>query len=380
MFQGSQERRRGQALRDPAEDRRRRASTARRTPIARTTSRWCRRTSSRPRCGSRAIAWATCSSCSTAEEPRQPDRRRAQRAAPELRQRAVRQGAVRAVRGAVPRGPPVSLPDDRQARGPRDRVARRREGLLQDLVRAGERDARDRRRLRRRATASSSSRSGSARSRRARSRRSVAVPAPAIAGQRGRRSTTSFAKLRQITFAWHSPANYARRRRRARHRRRTRSAREGRGRLYKALVYDTQLAQSVSARARAAARSPACSTITVTLRSEARPRRGQEDRRRRGRAARARSRCRDKEIARVVAANEACAIRRLETRDRRARTCCRRYNHYLGDPGQADVGPRSLPQDDRRRRSARPPRSTCCPTSMVTVITNPSARRAEGAK
>jgi hypothetical protein len=36
-------------------------STAPPTPIAPTTSRWCRRTSSRPRCGSRATAWATCS-------------------------------------------------------------------------------------------------------------------------------------------------------------------------------------------------------------------------------------------------------------------------------------------------------------------------------
>ena len=87
---GLEARRRRQALRDPQEDRRRRASTARPTPIARTTTRSCRRTSSRPRCGSRAIGWATCSSraASTGNgQPRQPDRGRAQRAPAALRQR-----------------------------------------------------------------------------------------------------------------------------------------------------------------------------------------------------------------------------------------------------------------------------------------------------
>ena len=53
------------------------------------------------------------------EGAREPDRRRAQRAPPELRQPALQQGALRAVRGAVSRRPSVSPPDDRQARGPR---------------------------------------------------------------------------------------------------------------------------------------------------------------------------------------------------------------------------------------------------------------------
>ena len=53
---GLEERRRGSALPDPQASSAPSRSTARPTPIARTTTRSCRRTSSRPRCGSRAIA------------------------------------------------------------------------------------------------------------------------------------------------------------------------------------------------------------------------------------------------------------------------------------------------------------------------------------
>ena len=70
------------------------------------------------------------------EEPRQPARRRAQRAAPALRQRPLRQGPLRARPAALPRGPPLPLPDHRPARGPGGRLAGRREGLLPQVVRA----------------------------------------------------------------------------------------------------------------------------------------------------------------------------------------------------------------------------------------------------
>ncbi len=83
-------------------------------------------------------------------EPREPDRRGPQRAPPALRQRPLRQDPVRDRGGPVPRGAPVPLPDDRQARGPDLGVRPGREELLPHLVRAGERDDRDRGRLRRR--------------------------------------------------------------------------------------------------------------------------------------------------------------------------------------------------------------------------------------
>src|SRR5689334_23449231 len=50
-------------------------------------------------------------------------------------QSAVSQGVLRALRRAVPRQSPVSLPDDRQARGSRRRLRRGREELLPHLVR-----------------------------------------------------------------------------------------------------------------------------------------------------------------------------------------------------------------------------------------------------
>ena len=222
----------------------RRASTARPTPTAPTTSRSCRRTSSRPRCGSRATAWATCSTAAHDEEPRQPDRRRPQRAPPALRQRAVRQGAVRACTAALyPEGHPYRYLTIGKHEDLDGRVARRREGLLQDLVRAGERDPGARRRLRRRRGQEAGREVVRRRSRRARSRRSCRCRRRR-SRRRGAVDDDDFAKLRRITFAWHSPANFAPRRRRARHRG-ERAAQEGPGRLYRALVYDRPIAQSV---------------------------------------------------------------------------------------------------------------------------------------
>ena len=279
---------------------------------------------------------------------RQPDRRRAQRAPPELRQRAVRQGAVRAVRGALSRGPPVPLPDDRQARGPRGRVGRRREGLLQDLVRAGERDARDRRRLRRRRRRRSSSRSGSATfptSEQADGR--ARSPAPVDAGAARSRSTTASRSCarsrsrgtRRRTYAdgdaeldivadalvarGHGPALQGARLRQAA---RAVGAREpGRQR---------------SSRARSRSRSRCAAAPTST--------RSKQIVARRGREGRAGERSPTRRSRAWSPAQESGAIYRLEDLNSRANVL-QDYNHYLGDPDKHHVGSRSLSQDDRRQ-------------------------------
>ena len=67
-------------------------------------------------------------------EVRQPARRRAERAAAELREPAVRAGRHRAVVGDVPAGSSVSLADDRIGRGPPRRVARSGARVLPDLL------------------------------------------------------------------------------------------------------------------------------------------------------------------------------------------------------------------------------------------------------
>ncbi|MBA3393979.1 MAG: insulinase family protein [Deltaproteobacteria bacterium] len=195
----------------------------------------------------------------------------------------------------------------------------------------------------------------------------VAVPAPAI------KSTTitvddEFAKLRQVTFAWHSPANYG-----------EGDAelaiaanaltREGPGRLFKALVYDRPLAQSVSA-GQVGSQFSGSFQVTVTLRGEAKvdevqqivaaeiARLGKEP-------------LSEKEIARVIASNESGAIRRLETVIGRAETL-QYYNHFLGNPDRI-----SWDLDRYRKTNAEKIRSTVArylvPDRMVTVITNPKA-------
>ena len=73
----------------------------------------------------------------------------------------------------------------------------------------------------------------------------VRIPAPAVNAKEVA-VDDSFAKLRQVTFAWHSPAAYAEGDAELDIAANA-LAREGTGRLYKTLVYDKQLAQSVRA-------------------------------------------------------------------------------------------------------------------------------------
>ena len=194
----------------------------------------------------------------------------------------------------------------------------------------------------------------------------VTVPAPPV------KPTTitvddTFAKQRQISFAWHSPANFA-----------DGDAeldiaafalrREGPGRLYKALVYERPLATSVSA-FQFGSQFSGIFQITVTLRPEANvdevkqlvasevARLGREP-------------LDAKEIARVVAANEAGAIRRLESVLGRAETL-QSYNHYLGDPDKI-----SWDLDRYRKATPEAIRAAAAkylqPDRMITVITKPA--------
>ncbi|MBS1119930.1 MAG: protease, insulinase family/protease, insulinase family [Deltaproteobacteria bacterium] len=198
----------------------------------------------------------------------------------------------------------------------------------------------------------------------------VAVAAPSI---KASTITVSddFAKLRQIQFSWHSPANYgdgdaeldivA-----------NALSRDG-GRLYKALVYDRPLAQSVSAFQNGSTYSGIFS-VTVTLRSEANL--DEVKQIVAGELARiTREVLSAKEIGRVIAGNEAGAIRGFETTLGRAQAL-QGYNHYLGDPDK-------LTWDLDRYRKTTPVRirdiaaKYLVPDRMVTVITNPNASGAK---
>ena len=200
------------------------------------------------------------------------------------------------------------------------------------------------------------------------------VPAPAA------KPTTvavedSFAKQRQATFVWHSPANFA-----------DGDAElsiaadalagEGYGRLYKQLVLGKQLATSVSASQDGSTFSGTFD-ITVTLRSEA----SMDDVKKIVMAEVAKlaaENLTDREIKRVVADAEASSIYRLQNLNARA-NALQGYNHYLGDPGK-------LTWDLDRYRNAKADkiRTTFAkyvvPGNVVTVITNPASAPAGGAK
>src|SRR5690606_11739404 len=78
----------------------------------------------------------------------------------------------------------------------------------------------------------------------------------------------------------------------------------------------------------------------------------------------------DKEIARVVASNEAWAIRGLENVNSRA-NALQGWNHYLGDPGKL-----SWDLDRYRKTTAEKIRATfskyIVPPQAVIIITNPA--------
>jgi predicted Zn-dependent peptidase len=167
------------------------------------------------------------------------------------------------------------------------------------------------------------------------SKKPVIVPIPApVTPMGGKAADTEitvkddFAKLRQVQLAWHSPANFA-----------AGDAEldiaasalseEGTGRLYKALVYDRPLAQSVSAFQGGQGFSGVFG-VTVTLRSGA----DLDEVKRLVRAEVRKLGAEEldgRELQRVVAANEARAIYELETAFGRSQVL-QQYNHFLGAP------------------------------------------------
>ena len=201
----------------------------------------------------------------------------------------------------------------------------------------------------------------------------VRVPAPTTAATE-LTVTDDFAKLRQITFAWHSPAKYA-----------AGDAEldiladalgaEGTGRLYKALVYDKPIATQVRVD-QGGSQFSGIFQISVTLRSDAKV----EDARKivlDEVAKLTKEPLADREINRVIAGNEAQVVYALESVFGRAQRL-QEYNHFLGDPDK-------LTWDLDRYRKTNAANITAVvarylqPEHMVTVITEPAARAPKGA-
>ena len=194
----------------------------------------------------------------------------------------------------------------------------------------------------------------------------VKIPAPTVPAKEVSLDD-SFAKLRQVTYAWHSPASYA-----------TDDAeldiaaaalgREGWGRLYKRLVYDKQLAQSVRV-SQGGMTFSGIFDITVTLRSgadlaEVKKIVMEEVERLK------KEELEQKDLDRVVASNESGMIHRLESLNNRA-NILQEYNQFLGDPNK-------LTWDLDRYRKTTPAKVREAvaryldPAHMITVITNPA--------
>ena len=198
----------------------------------------------------------------------------------------------------------------------------------------------------------------------------VDVPAP-VAKPQQLAVADPFAKLRQITFAWHSPAMFApgdaeldfva-----------TALGREGTGRLYKALVFDKPLAQSVRANQGGQGFSGTFQ-ITVSLRTGADVAAVQQivlDEV----AKVTREDLTAKEMSRLVVAQEAGAIRELESVNGRANVL-QTYNHFLGDPDKI-----TFDLDRYRKATPEQVRASAAkylgPAHLVTVVTTPAAETA----
>lgn len=181
-----------------------------------------------------------------------------------------------------------------------------------------------------------------------------------------------FAKLRQITWAWHSPANLSPGDAELDILASTLS-REGVGRLYKTLVHEKQLAQSVSAYQYGSSFS-GIFAITVTLRSEADQ--AEVEKLVRAELDRVVSEpLADVEVARFVTATEASNIWGLESQMSRAELL-QTYNHYLGSPDK-------LSWDLDRYRNATAAgiqavaKQTLVPDDAVVIVTMPATKKGD---
>jgi len=194
----------------------------------------------------------------------------------------------------------------------------------------------------------------------------VRVAAPPVAAKEVT-VDDSFAKLRQVTFAWHSPANYepgdaeldvaA-----------AALSREGWGRLYKTLVYDKQLAQSVRA-GQGGMTFSGIFEITVQLRSGADL--NEVKKIVMDEVEKLKHEDLDQRILdRVVAANESRMMYRLEDLQNRA-NMLQEYNQFLGDPNKF-----TWDLDRYRKTTPAKVRETVAqyldPAHMITVVTNPA--------
>ncbi|HEY4176018.1 MAG TPA: pitrilysin family protein [Kofleriaceae bacterium] len=198
----------------------------------------------------------------------------------------------------------------------------------------------------------------------------VVAPMPSITSKEVEVSD-EFAKLRQISFNWHTPAMFA-----------EGDAeldvaasaltREGPGRLYKALVYSNK-AQSVSANQDSQGFSSVF-TITVTLK-------GDSDMNEIKKIVMdavtdlGKTPLDGKEINRVVVGQEAQAVRGLETVLGRSQRL-QQYNHYLLDPDRT-----TWDLDRYRTTTPEKIRATVSKylqsTNVLTVITTPAAKGAK---
>jgi predicted Zn-dependent peptidase len=204
------------------------------------------------------------------------------------------------------------------------------------------------------------------------SKKPAVVPIPAPSPRAVTHELTDeFAKLKQVSWTWHSPGNFqpgdaeldlaadA-------------LSREGTGRLYRILVVEKQLAQSVMAYQYGSSFS-GMFAISVTLRSGA----DLAEVKRIVDAEVARLRTEpvsDRELARSVTAIEAAAVYRMESLMARAEQL-QAFNHYLGNPD-------SLTYDLDRYRKTTGARirdavsKHLTPDGAVVVVTAP----AQGAK
>ncbi|HEY4242716.1 MAG TPA: pitrilysin family protein [Kofleriaceae bacterium] len=179
------------------------------------------------------------------------------------------------------------------------------------------------------------------------------------------------AKLTQVIFAWQSPANFAPGDAELDIAANALAA-EGTGSLYKALVYDQPIAQSVRAGQEGLSFS-GIFEITVTLRSDSKATVDDVKKIVMDQVAKlAREPLAQAEIDRVVAENEAQTIRSLETvfgRSQALQSC----NHYKGDPGCITWN-----LDRYRKTTAGEIRTvvaqTLKPDHVVTVITVPQGK------
>lgn len=196
----------------------------------------------------------------------------------------------------------------------------------------------------------------------------VRVPPPVVARARVA-VDDSFAKLRQVTLAWHSPASYADGDAELDIAANALGA-DGTGRLYKALIYDKPLAQAVRV-AQNGSTFSGIFTVTITLRSGVEP--AEVERIAAEQVAKiARDNLSDQELARVVAQNEAAAVYRLEGLNSRANVL-QEYNQFLNDPGK-------ITYDLDRYRKTTPDKIRAAvaryldPAHAITIVTNPVSK------